>query len=354
MKFRTELLYFNEDGEPGGPLEALLKETVKVTSVHSVREALITLQQGRCAVLLCLLKDSQAEKHALLEAVRKSFSEIPVVVLSASEDTQYLLSLFRQGVFEVLRHPADPDELRQTIRKAHYYHNALRKRFSSLMEQFFHEVSTPITGILMVSRILRKNTNLMPQNEENKKALIQYLDKILKLSQRISDLIRMSKTDLVKTEYNFAREDLASIITDAISICESSPDYKNVSISSKTSAGQYFISCNALKISQVFINLIKNAFQAIREQEGSRWIDIQVSQENTHLMIRITDSGAGIPDHIAENIFKREYTTKDSREGSGLGLAFCQNVIESHGGSITYQPHEGHTSFILHLPKSSS
>jgi len=85
------------------------------------------------------------------------------------------------------------------------------------------------------------------------------------------------------------------------------------------------------QISVVFTNIILNATQAIGTNKGK--ISIQVSQENDFIKIEIENTGPNIPEKDLEIIFKPLYTTK--LEGTGLGLAGCKNIIQSHMGTIT-------------------
>jgi len=97
------------------------------------------------------------------------------------------------------------------------------------------------------------------------------------------------------------------------------------------------------KLYALFSNLIFNAFQAI-EENGI--ITISISQSNNQVQIDIEDSGKGIPEKDLEKIFEPLFTTK--QEGTGLGLASCQNIVKLHGGSISVKNNP--TTFTVILP----
>jgi len=103
------------------------------------------------------------------------------------------------------------------------------------------------------------------------------------------------------------------------------------------------ISGDKAKLYALFSNLIFNAFQAI-EENGI--ITISISQSNNQVQIDIEDNGKGIPDKDLEKIFEPLFTTK--QEGTGLGLASCQNIIKLHGGSISVKNNP--TTFTVILP----
>jgi len=99
------------------------------------------------------------------------------------------------------------------------------------------------------------------------------------------------------------------------------------------------------QISVVFTNIILNAIQAIEKNEGK--ISVLVAQENDSIKIEIENSGPNIPEKDLDKIFEPLYTTK--MEGTGLGLAGCKNIIQSHKGTIivTNNP----VTFTIKIPR---
>lgn len=100
---------------------------------------------------------------------------------------------------------------------------------------------------------------------------------------------------------------------------------------------------------RVFINLIRNAVNAI-EHQPEPWIDVDTKVENDQVMIRITDSGPGISENLRDRIFDPFFTTKNSKEGSGLGLAICKEILQKYKGHIYLDAQKENTSFVVVLP----
>jgi len=101
-----------------------------------------------------------------------------------------------------------------------------------------------------------------------------------------------------------------------------------------------------LKLRQVFLNLIRNAQEAM-PQGGS--ITITIKSEDNTVLIKVEDTGCGIPVEYMPTLFQSFVTHK--KDGTGLGLAIVQNVITAHNGSIEAQSHPGQgTAFIVRLP----
>ncbi|NLC18472.1 MAG: response regulator [Clostridiales bacterium] len=114
------------------------------------------------------------------------------------------------------------------------------------------------------------------------------------------------------------------------------------------------IYCNRNQLSQVFINLIVNAAQAIKSQNRISLgkITIKALQEGNNIRIEIADDGPGIPEENLTKIFEPFFTTKEVGQGTGLGLSIAYDIIvNKHGGKITAESTPGKgASFILILP----
>lgn len=101
------------------------------------------------------------------------------------------------------------------------------------------------------------------------------------------------------------------------------------------------------ELSQVWTNIIHNALQAM-DNKGKLQIDILKDQKG--VLVKITDSGPGIPKEIQEKIFQAFFTTKKQGEGSGLGLDICRKIVEKHKGKIWVDSEPGRTTFLVWLP----
>ncbi|SFE33269.1 hypothetical protein SAMN05518672_105307 [Chitinophaga sp. CF118] len=115
------------------------------------------------------------------------------------------------------------------------------------------------------------------------------------------------------------------------------------------------IECYAGKINQVFMNILTNAFNAIKTYTSGKeeFVTITTSQENGQAIISIKDTGPGMTQAVKEKIFDPFFTTKDVGEGTGLGLSIVFSIIEKHNGHINVvsAPGEG-AEFIIYLPMS--
>ena len=109
------------------------------------------------------------------------------------------------------------------------------------------------------------------------------------------------------------------------------------------------IQANEIQFSQLMLNLILNAFQAM--EEGGV-LTVGTSFDESNIQIRVEDTGCGIPEKVREKIFEPFFTTKEAGRGTGLGLAIAAQVVADHKGSITCKSKEGEgTVFTVILPR---
>jgi signal transduction histidine kinase len=104
---------------------------------------------------------------------------------------------------------------------------------------------------------------------------------------------------------------------------------------------------------QVFMNLIKNARDAVIERGVEKGeIDIVVDEEGPHVVVTVEDNAGGIPETVLPHIFDPYFTTKESSRGTGLGLYMSRGIVEeSMGGSLEAENGERGARFTVRLPK---
>ena len=109
--------------------------------------------------------------------------------------------------------------------------------------------------------------------------------------------------------------------------------------------------CRPTQISQVLLNLLNNAYDAVIGQPEKR-IELHIDDSDDELVLGVSDSGPGIPAEICQKILEPFFTTKPVGQGTGLGLSISKGLVESHGGSIEFESKIGvGTHFSVRLPK---
>jgi two-component system nitrogen regulation sensor histidine kinase NtrY len=114
-----------------------------------------------------------------------------------------------------------------------------------------------------------------------------------------------------------------------------------------------FINIDKTQINRVITNLVKNAIQAIPEEQEQKAILVRVYSNEKDIIISISDNGIGVDADISDKIFEPKFTTKSS--GMGLGLGIIKKIIENYNGAITFVSKEKiGTTFTIQLPKNNS
>ena len=104
-----------------------------------------------------------------------------------------------------------------------------------------------------------------------------------------------------------------------------------------------------VQFEQCLTNLLNNALDAVQELD-EKWVRVDYFNQGEYHVIRITDSGRGIPKDIAKKIMQPMYTTKKVGEGTGLGLSFVKGVLNSYGGDLQYKDEFSNTTFDMTIP----
>ncbi|MBV5349969.1 GHKL domain-containing protein, partial [bacterium] len=109
------------------------------------------------------------------------------------------------------------------------------------------------------------------------------------------------------------------------------------------------VKCFPQQLNQVFLNLLVNAAHALGDTRGE--ITVRTEQEGDQVLVKISDTGCGMPEEVQRKIFDPFFTTKEVGKGTGLGLSISYDIIKKHGGSIEVESEVGRgTVFTVRLP----
>jgi len=180
------------------------------------------------------------------------------------------------------------------------------------------------------------------------------LDRCIDGLQRITTLVRSMKEFAHPDQKTKTRADLNRAIESTLTIAKS--EYKYVAELVLELGELPPVSCHVGELNQVFLNLVVNAAHAIgdvvkgTEQKGI--IRVATRVDGDDVVISISDSGAGIPEHVRAKIFEPFFTTKEVGKGTGQGLAIARSVVvEKHGGTLSFETSPGRgTTFFVRIP----
>jgi len=238
------------------------------------------------------------------------------------------------------------DELRESAVTASKL-SALGEMASSIA----HEINNPLAIINYSSSYLRKSIKNKTGKEEEQIDCLNDIDQTVdRISKIISGLRNISR-DSSNEEEVFCK--LSEVLSDVLSICKERFKHNDIELSINISDSllEQSLNLKRVQLSQVLVNLLGNAFDAIYQSEkDNKWVKIDIADESPHLFIYVTDSGEGIPADKIETIFEPFFTTKEVGKGTGLGLSLSKKIIESQGGTIRVDAQKKNTCFEIRLP----
>ncbi|MFA5834747.1 MAG: ATP-binding protein [Bacteroidota bacterium] len=216
-----------------------------------------------------------------------------------------------------------------------------RKLLDMLVNGVEDGLEETVTDLANLATELEKNTVL----EDSKTMLSQALvgtDRIQELIRNLREFSRLDEADLAKVDLNNALDATLVIANNVI---------KNKAVVKKDFQPNLSAECFPAQYNQVILNLLTNAAQAI---EGQGTISIRTYKEPGNpdmAVVKISDTGKGIPKENLGKIFEPFFTTKKIGEGTGLGLSISYKIIEKHGGSIKVESEIGRgTDFYVRIP----
>lgn len=212
-----------------------------------------------------------------------------------------------------------------------------------------HEINNPLAVITSTMKMMR---NLLDRKKLTEELLLESISNVevtvLRTSKIITGLRTVSRSSDTFTKENVvARE----FFEDVLGLCSEKFKNNNVRLEVDLSSSSFdrTILCDRVQLSQVLINILGNAFDAVQGLK-ERWVKIDLSEEGSSDIITVIDSGAGIGTEIAEKMFYPFFTSKEVGKGTGLGLSISKSIMERHGGSILLRKHPN-TCFALIIPK---
>ncbi len=210
-----------------------------------------------------------------------------------------------------------------------------------------HEINNPLGIILCYVDLLKRQILELPQGKQD----LEVIEKqVIHCKQIVTDLLQFARGQKsVKEPVQTNR-----IVQEVTQMFHHKSKKNNIQLQLDLEPELPEIKINADKIKQVLVNLLMNALQAV-SAHGLILISSGVEPEGERIWVSFWDNGQGVPDSIQCKIFDPFFSTKDTGEGTGLGLAVSYGIVQDHGGEISLQSEKGSWSrFTVFLPLSPS
>lgn len=210
-----------------------------------------------------------------------------------------------------------------------------------------HELNNPLTAILGVTELVRERPGL---DESMKRQLDLTHRQARRAARIVQNLLEFSRPASPQKR----PIDLSTILERTIQLHEHSLRRNQVEVDFTTRTDLPLIVGDANQLIQVFLNLISNAEQAIREVRESGRVQIRLSATGSSVIATVQDDGVGISPEAMPKLFDPFYTTKRPGGGTGLGLSICLSIVREHGGTIQAETLPGGGSaFSVYFPSAA-
>lgn len=232
-----------------------------------------------------------------------------------------------------------------------------RQLHDQLMEQGIHNAAAWASQLTLLQLKLEDLPNPAILNDLNGLNYLQAVYDIVMQQQSLNNIQQEVKraAKIVSALKNYSHQDYTgkprlAAVTDGLGVALILYQYRlkqGIELTCEYQPDLPQILCNPDELTQVWVNLIDNALYAMG---AMGYLAITVTQQAEWVVVKVTDSGKGIPPEVQVRMFDPFFTTKPQGEGSGLGLDITQKIVQKHGGEIQVQSQPGRTSFIVQLP----
>jgi PAS domain S-box-containing protein len=191
---------------------------------------------------------------------------------------------------------------------------------------FAHELNNPLTSIMGVAELLQEGEPI----ESRRKHLVMLQQQSRRAADIVQNLMYFSRPPAPgKGPVN-----LNELVQRTLHLHAYSLRKNNITVDFLPEASLPPVTGDSHQLMQIFLNLILNAEQAMREIRDRGTLRIRMEKSGNSVVVTFQDDGPGIPPEVLPNIFDPFYTTKRPGRGTGLGLSICKAILREHGGEI--------------------
>ena len=206
-----------------------------------------------------------------------------------------------------------------------------------------HEVNNPLTGILIYA-------NLALEGLDQANPLREYLTSVINDTERCKNIIKDLLAYSRQTSPAKEMFQVNSLIEQSLTFIRDQKRFLNIELVKHMSDDMMLIHADKSQLSQVIINLVMNAIDAMN-RKGILTFRTYRNKPQKKAYIEVSDTGCGIPEENLSKVFDPFYTTKGPEKGTGLGLSTSYGIVKENGGRISIkETSSGGTTFLIELP----
>lgn len=383
---RKQLLLVDDEPVILQVLKAVFEgEPYTITTASTGREALALLEAGGVDLIVTDKNLPDVSGLDVLRAAKHKDPLIEVIILSGYGSLETALTALELDAFDYVLKPLNNVfDIRNKIRKADQKQQMAEENrrliaelsnknaeLESALEEtralqaeliqseklagigtlaagIAHEISSPLFGILGLAEAVTDEADL---------ALAQgYARDIVEYCRTIRDIVvDLSSYSRSATHEYLTTVDLGRVIADALKLVERSAPVEPITFTTAIEPG-LALNARTNEIQQVFVNLVKNAAEAVMERIDAEpglagEVAVSAGRAEGSVWVRVADNGSGIAEDRVRLIFDPFYTTKPAGKGTGLGLNIVYRIVTKYRGQIQVQRRPGGgTEFVMRFP----
>jgi len=366
------LLVDDEDGFRSAMARRLGKRGMKPIQASHGQECLDILEKESMDVVVLDVKMPGISGIDTLKVIKKKYEKIQVILLTGNIAVSDGIEGIKSGAFDYLTKPVEIDHLANKINQAFEiiqrekdkqkeleYRAKLEKKMidterlvslGTMSTGIAHEINNPL-AIINESVGFMKYILNTPEMLKIKRidALMMGIEKIEKSVQRARKITHQLLGHVKKQESQFSEVNVKELLEETLGLLKKELEYKQIKIYWEIDEKKNLIWSDPYQVRQVLVNLLNNAIHAIKEN-GS--ITLSTYGIGDDIVLKITDTGVGIPKENLGKIFDPFFSTKPFDEGTGLGLFVVHKIISGLAGTIDVTSTMGKgTCFQIKLPK---
>ena len=205
-----------------------------------------------------------------------------------------------------------------------------------------HDLNNPLAVISAHAQILARRA----PDEATAGQLHEILEAVERCRRIAADLLGFARRHPVER----APVDVAEVLRATLALRRRDLEANGVRATDSIPDALPRVTADAHQLQQVFLNLVVNAEQALRESGSRLEVSAWADADGESVSVRFFNDGPPIPAEVLPSIFDPFFTTKPRDEGTGLGLAICRRIVQEHGGEISVESGPDGTAFTIRLP----
>jgi signal transduction histidine kinase len=233
-----------------------------------------------------------------------------------------------------------------TEKQAQLVDSEKRASLGLLVSGVAHELNNPLNNISLIAESMTEDVlgHLSTEEVKDLNNILMQCERAKHIVNNLLDFARARKTT------DMDKQDIVSVLKESFGLVANQMRINNINLEQDIPENSFYINGNRSKLEQILVSIFTNAIQAMTDH-GTLSVSLKPGTDDRNILIKISDTGSGIPEEDIKNIFEPFFTTKSAGKGTGLGLSVCKSLVMEHEGEIHVesQINEG-TTFTIKFP----